>query len=439
MHAETRTTPVPVEIDLYQRPVPAHVPYQVQVATAFSDDERAELGEILSVRASPYADPTAFLDEIQRLLPRIPRFFRDAVDALRARDLRQHPVHYLKNCPVGEVPLLDFDAPLESKYALKRDFVAESFLAVFAELCGTPIVTYRMANRGDLFHDIVPVRQLQFSKSQKSIRSLHFHNHPLFDHWLESKPTPEIIGAFYHHMQAVCSASRPGWSFDEGLERLGMDQATRTLRAIVASEENHGPHLATMAGFLMNRASGQTIHPDLADQEAVETIMKRCSDEVMGGLPGYDRSTGLSRQNRRVNYIYARRQRVDRDSTLRNIGTLLATEIIASGHVFPGQLRALYDSGYYGARQEDPEMEYLFEHAGSEGAEAWHAETAIEATGLVLDAETEPLIRAGAMEILDALEEMWDLLDATMLVPEDEGDLEALRPMPTLSSVAALS
>jgi len=271
------------------------------------------------------------------------------------------------------------------------------------------------------------------------IRAHRCHNHPLFEHWLASRPTPEIIGAFYHHMQAVCSASRPGWSFDEGLDRLGMDQATATLRAIVASEENHGPHLATMAGFLMNRAAGQIIHPDLDDQEAVELILKRCSDEVMGGLPGYDAETGLSRQNRRVNRIYARRQRTDRDSTLRNIGTLLATEIIASGHVFPGQLRALYESGYYGARQEDPEMEYLFEHAGSEGAEAWHAETAIEATGPVLDAETEPLIRAGAMEILGALEEMWDLLDAAMLVPEDEGELEALRPILALAPGLALA
>lgn len=175
MHAETQTASVPIEIDLYERPVPADVPYQVPVAAALSDDQRQELAEVLAVRASPYADQAAFLDEIQRLLPRIPRFFRDAVEALRARDLREHPVHYLKNCPVGEVPLLDFDAPLESKYALKKDFVAESFLTVFAELYGTPIVTYRTANRGDLFHDILPVRQLQFSKSQKSIRSLHFH------------------------------------------------------------------------------------------------------------------------------------------------------------------------------------------------------------------------------------------------------------------------
>jgi hypothetical protein len=209
-----------------------------------------------------------------------------------------------------------------------------------------------------------------------------------------------------------------------------MADATRTLRAIVASEENHGPHLATMAGFLMNRASGRTVHPDLADQAAVEGILKACSDHFFGGLPGYDSETGLSKQNRRVNRVYARRKLTDRHATLLNIGTLLATEIIAAGHVFPGELKCLYESGYYGVRMQDPEMEYLFEHAGSEGAEAWHAETAIEAVGPVLTEETEPIIRAGAMEILDALADMWDLLDAGLLVPDcTEGDEAEVRPV----------
>lgn len=248
------------------------------------------------------------------------------------------------------------------------------------------------------------------------IRAHRCYHHPLFDHWVQSRPDWQAIGAFFHHMQCTCSASRPGWSFDEGLEQIGAE--TDTLRAIVASEENHGPHLATMTAFLMNRAARQTICPDVYDQDAVETVMRDCSVKYFGAFPGYDRATGRLKQDRRVSMIYGRRKRTDRESTYRNIGTLVATEIIASGHVFPGELRCLFESGYYGAKRDDPEMEYLFEHAGQDGAEAWHAEKAIAATAKVLDASNEPLIREGAQEILDALAEMWDLLDATLLIPD---------------------
>jgi hypothetical protein len=59
-----------------------------------------------------------------------------------------------------------------------------------------------------------------------------------------------------------------------------------------------------------------------------------------------------------------------------------------------------------------------FEHTGQDGAEAWHAEKVIAATAKVLDASNEPLIREGAQEILEALAEMWDLLDVTLLIPD---------------------
>jgi hypothetical protein len=48
-------------------------------------------------------------------------------------------------------------------------------MSVFAELLGTPVVTYRTANNGDMFHDVHPLRNLQYSKSQKSLHTLHFH------------------------------------------------------------------------------------------------------------------------------------------------------------------------------------------------------------------------------------------------------------------------
>ena len=65
------------------------------------------------------------------------------------------------------------------------------------------------------------------------VRAHRCYHHPMFRHWLESKPGWEEIGAFLHHMQCTCSASRPGWSFELGLEQLGLE--TATLRRIVAS------------------------------------------------------------------------------------------------------------------------------------------------------------------------------------------------------------
>ena len=252
------------------------------------------------------------------------------------------------------------------------------------------------------------------------IRSHRCYHHPMFEHWVKVKPSWEAIGAFYHHMQCTCSASRPGWNFERGLMMLGAQ--TKTLRDIVASEENHGPHLATMTGFLMNRAAGRIICPDLHDQAAIEAVMRDCSRRYFGNLPGYDWETGRMKQDRRVAMVYGRRKAIDLDSTYRNIGTLIATEINASGHVFPGELESLFESGYYGVKRDDPEMEYLFEHAGSEGAEAWHAETAIAATAEVLNRENEALIREGADEILDALAEMWDVLDTALLIPDYAGE-----------------
>lgn len=246
------------------------------------------------------------------------------------------------------------------------------------------------------------------------IRAHRCYNHPIFKNWVRARPDPETIGAFFHHMEGLCTASRPGWNFAEGLSRLSLTAEQQILRDIVASEEDHGPHLVTMAAFLINRAAGRSVCPDLYNQSAVEERLKACSRRLLSSLPGYDYASGRLEQDRRIQRVFERRKLTDRAATYRNIGTLLAVEMIADGHVFPGEVHCLFDSGLYGARREDPEMHYLFEHAGAEGAEVWHAQTAIQAAAAVVDAETEPLIREGAGECLDAIADLWDLLDAQL-------------------------
>jgi hypothetical protein len=250
------------------------------------------------------------------------------------------------------------------------------------------------------------------------IRAHRCYSHPIFKHWAEVRPKPEVIGAFFHHMEGLCTASRYSWDFEEGLAKLDMFEGKKILQDIVASEEDHGPHLATMAGFLMNRAAGRTICPDLLDQQGVENKLKECSQKFFSSLPGYDQHSGRTRQDRRISKVFERRTLTDSESTYRNIGTLLAVEMIAAGHVFPGEMHCLFETGLYGVTRANPEMQYLFEHAGSEGAENWHAQTAIQAAGAALNESTETLIREGADECLDAIADLWDLLDSTLLIPD---------------------
>ena len=46
------------------------------------------------------------------------------------------------------------------------------------------------------------------------VRAHRCYNHPIFKHWVEANPKPEVIGAFFHHMEGLCTASRAGWNFE---------------------------------------------------------------------------------------------------------------------------------------------------------------------------------------------------------------------------------
>lgn len=166
-------------LELYQGLPPAaarFVPYTVEPLHTFSERERQALEEALDVGTNPYTDYGAYLAEVRELArTRVPAFFRELMEEARRQDLRERPVLYFKNCPTGNVPELDYDDPLTSKYERKTDFVAEAFHSVFSELHGTGIVTYRSANRGDMFHDITPMRKLAYSLTQKTLNTLHFH------------------------------------------------------------------------------------------------------------------------------------------------------------------------------------------------------------------------------------------------------------------------
>lgn len=247
------------------------------------------------------------------------------------------------------------------------------------------------------------------------VRTHRCYQHPIFEHWIEARPDARTIGALFHQIRSFCDSTRPGGALPQALLDLGLGAQSHLLQEIVDSEESHGPELATMAGFIVNRAANEPVCTDLGDQEAVEATLKDCSDDLLGMLPGYDQASGLTIQCRAARAVFARRARSDRTSTLRNLGTTIALEMISHRHLIPGEKAALIDSGLYDAKIDQPEMHYLEEHWGELGAEAHHESNAIAAVASLYDEETAPYFIAGAADFLNTLAALWDVLDAALL------------------------
>jgi len=247
------------------------------------------------------------------------------------------------------------------------------------------------------------------------IRNHRCYNHPVFQHWAQTGPSNEVVGALFHQIRSFCDATRPGGRFPEALRVHQLSQESTLIQEIVESEENHGPELATMAGYIVNRAAGRQVFTELYDQNAVEAGLKEFSDRLLGALPGYEAETGLLAQTRKARSAFDGRQETDRESTIRNLGTALALEMISNRQLIPGEKACLVDSELYGASLEDKEMHYLLEHWGEIGAERQHEENAIAAVGSVLNEDTEELIVEGADAFLNSLVTLWDVLDSALL------------------------
>ncbi|MEO7732257.1 MAG: hypothetical protein ABIY55_14895 [Kofleriaceae bacterium] len=247
------------------------------------------------------------------------------------------------------------------------------------------------------------------------IRNHRAYNHPLFHHWAEVRPDAETIGALFHHIQRLCACTRPALNFENGLNRLQLDEESEILASIIKSEADHGPQLATMAAHIANRRSGKPLFIDLTDQHAVEAQLAEYSQRKLGAFPGYSAATSSLPEDRRVWEVFDRRANDDAEFTYLNIGALLAIELLANGHIIPGEVHCLLESGLYGLDIDDREMEYLKEHAGEAGAENWHERAAIRAVEGVLSPSNEQLVVKGANDCLDSIAALWDVLDKGLL------------------------
>jgi len=247
------------------------------------------------------------------------------------------------------------------------------------------------------------------------VKSHRLYDHPMYDHWAQAVPPPDVTGAVFHQIQKFCASTRPGLAFPEGLRSLGWLEQSRLIEEIVVSESGHGSDLATMAGYIVNRSAPGTVFADVEHQGTVEAGIKEFSDHLLGTLPGYVRPTGLTAQASAAIGVFLRRGDPDPETTVKNLGTALALEIISNRSLIPGEKHALVDSGNYGVTLEDPEMHYLADHWGEAGAEQQHEQNVLEAVGSVLDPSTSPLIEQGVADFLETLSALWDVIDAALL------------------------
>src|SRR5579884_2358402 len=152
--------------------------YLMQYDFVFSTEERESLVRTFNtVPSNPYSAYESFMDGIRALISdsRVPHRFVEFCAETKARDLEREPIVVIGNCPIDEtLPVFDAEDPVRSKYQLKKTFVAEGFLALYALLTGTVPIAHKSVNGGDFFHDIYPKKSMYESQSQKTLETLRF-------------------------------------------------------------------------------------------------------------------------------------------------------------------------------------------------------------------------------------------------------------------------
>jgi len=153
--------------------------WTLEVDFSFSDFAKNALkSEFLRIRSNPYSHFREFCDEIDELINSgtvTDEVFKLA-ETYTTLNEPEHPFFLVANCPIDdELPIFDNRQPVKMKYLLKRTYVSEAFLILYAKLCGQFPLGYTNVNSGDYIHDIYPQRDLFSSQSQKTLKPIGFH------------------------------------------------------------------------------------------------------------------------------------------------------------------------------------------------------------------------------------------------------------------------
>ncbi|SES33188.1 hypothetical protein [Lentzea albida] len=168
----------------------------------FTREESEALGKVLlDVESHPYTDYDKFMHELSQLRDdrKVPTRFVDFCETSMLRDFAKEPFVVIGNAPIDpELPRFGTENPVHDKYQLKKTWVAEGFLGMYALLTGTEMIGHLSVNDGDFFHDIYPKESMFDTQSQKTLKTLKFHrdftNHfvcPDFVNTLTLRDTPE--------------------------------------------------------------------------------------------------------------------------------------------------------------------------------------------------------------------------------------------------------
>ncbi|WP_432721117.1 TauD/TfdA family dioxygenase [Jeongeupia wiesaeckerbachi] len=153
----------------------------MQPLHTFTADEHDVLFALLkSIPGNPYEHHAHFVAEVDSLVRGndVPGFFRALCDKIRTdREQAISDIHVLRNCPIdADLPELDLDDPVADKYAKKRTYIGEAFLALFARLTQTPQLAYGSRNNGDFFTDVIAINRYSGMQTGFSDSELVYHN-----------------------------------------------------------------------------------------------------------------------------------------------------------------------------------------------------------------------------------------------------------------------
>lgn len=142
-------------------------------------DEKAQLINLLNqCRLNPYQNYSAFSEQIHGLQTQAPlRLLQACKTITEQRAENQQKIHVIRNCPLDdEIPELDAEDPVTDKYRKKTRFISEAFLELFAQLTGTPLLSYETRNKGDFFTDVIAIKRYSGQLTGFSDSELVFHN-----------------------------------------------------------------------------------------------------------------------------------------------------------------------------------------------------------------------------------------------------------------------
>lgn len=159
--------------------VPTSVLQEIKPEFVFTSEESEYLLKVfLDIKVNPYTHRAEFKETVAEIIAEnnVPQRFKKFVVDQQKRDHREYPFIFIKNCPIDpDLPMLDFENPVEYKREHKKTFVAEAFLECYGLLMDTPPIGYINVNNGDVFQDIAPKKSLQSTQSQKALERIFFH------------------------------------------------------------------------------------------------------------------------------------------------------------------------------------------------------------------------------------------------------------------------